>query len=89
MFCTGYEKRNALTEMKITSQPCTTSLIDQQGTPFNSSNEAPRDKVRFQYRKGVKFFSFKCFWILIAIASPMDPRPIHPNRSGGEGVMLM
>lgn len=45
--------------------------------PFNGS---PRDSVRFQYLSDGSSFAAKCFCIFVAIARPIEPRPIHPKR---------
>jgi hypothetical protein len=51
-----------------------------QGTPPICFNASPRDMVRFQYCRGGSDLFVRCLWILVAMARPMDPRPIHPRR---------
>jgi hypothetical protein len=77
-----------LTEMKTIPQLCTSSSIDWLGSPPSSFNVSPLDIVRFQYFSGGYAFSFKCFWMLVAMANPMLPRPIHPKRGFSDALIL-
>jgi len=43
---------------------------------------SPRERVRFQYLSSGRLCCIRCFWMLVAMARPIDPRPIHPRRRG-------
>jgi hypothetical protein len=65
--------------MKIAPQDEARSMIDSLGSPPMSFSESPFEIVRFQYFRFGNWFAFRCFWILSAMARPIDPRPIHPS----------
>jgi hypothetical protein len=69
------------------SQSCTRASVVEHGTLPTCFSGSPRDIVRFQYLSEGSNLSVRCFWILVAIASPIEPRPIHPSR--GEIVVAM
>ena len=65
--------------MKIMPQSAAKSPAFLHAPPPISLRVFPFDKVRFQYARSGMRLAFKCFWMLNAIESPMEPRPIHPN----------
>jgi hypothetical protein len=66
--------------MKITSHVWTSSLMSWHGMAPSSLSELPLERLRFAKWSAGRSFSVRCFWRLQAIASPIDPRPNHPNR---------
>jgi hypothetical protein len=47
-------------------------------------NESPRDSVRFQYLIEGRAVAAKCFCMFVAIARPIEPRPIQPKRGDSD-----
>jgi len=66
----------------MTSQFRASSSGDVHAMPPSSFSVSPRDIVRFQYLSAGRLFCVMCFWILRAIARPIEPRPIHPSCDG-------
>lgn len=77
-----------LTEMNMISHASTNSSGEEHGVPPSSFSDSPREIVRFQYLNARRSLCFRCFWMLVAIARPMEPRPIQPSWGGGDEHMI-
>lgn len=84
----GIEIGTRRTDMKITSHCWTNSSIEALGVAPLALSTSPRERVRFQYLSGGRACCVMWVCRLVAIARPIDPRPIQPRRSSFDAVIL-